>query len=284
MTHHPHFVSVPVHGLCHSLDGASDSKNKNGMSSLAGSLIQVRVCVHTFAVALYADQDILAVAFPTINGGLSSPAHSPRKGPKSEIGHFSEEDEMLDYMMLQNYTTYSTSSASAPTSPTPISYDSFSNASYQVHKDQTRGNNAPSATLLGTNSTPSSSSSGGVRNNSGTGAGRGGGTGAGTGILLGTGSLGGRGRGGGNGNGRLMNSTTSTFLQQKNGDPDSSSVVSGPQGGIKVPKTTKMIQRAFLFADDPNCIEVFASEGDQALTTYVTYLYYFILWYYGVKQ
>ena len=248
-----------------SLDGASDSKNKNGMSSLAGSLIQVRVCVHTFAVALYADQDILAVAFPTINGGLSSPAHSPRKGPKSEIGHFSEEDEMLDYMMLQNYTTYSTSSASAPTSPTPISSDSFSNASYQVHKDQSRGNNAPSATLLGTTSTPSSSSSKGVRNNSG----------AGTGTLLGTGTTGGRGRGGGsgNGNGRLLNSTTTTFLQQKNGDSDNSSGASGPQGGanggIKGPKTTKMIQRAFLFADDPNCIEVFASEGDQALTTYV---------------
>ena len=255
-----------------SLDGASDSKNKNGMSSLAGSLIQVRVCVHTFAVALYADQDILAVAFPTINGGLSSPAHSPRKGPKSEIGHFSEEDEMLDYMMLQNYTTYSTSSASAPTSPTPISYDSFSNASYQVHKDQTRGNSASSATLLGTNSTPSSSSSGGVRNNSGTGRGGGG---AGAGTLLGTGTMGGRGRGGssGNGNGRQLNSTTATFLQQKNGDVDNSSGASGPEGGanggIKGPKTTKMIQRAFLFADDPNCIEVFASEGDQALTTYV---------------
>ena len=160
--------------LTHS-DGVTDAKSKNGMSSLAGSLIQVRVCVHTFAVALYADQDILAVAFPTINGSLSSPTHSPRKGPKSEIGHFSEEDEMLDYMMQQNYTTYSTSSSSAPTSPT--NYESFSTSSYQVNKDQGRNNALPSTTLLGTTATPSSSSSSALRSNTGRGSGAGAGGG-----------------------------------------------------------------------------------------------------------
>ena len=70
-----------------------------------------------------------------------------------------------------------------------------------------------------------------------------------------------------------MNSTTATFLQQKNGDSSTINTLSSPQGGengaMKGPKPVKMISRAFLFADDPNCIEVLASEGDQALTTYV---------------
>jgi hypothetical protein len=81
-------------------------KSKNGISSLAGSLIQIRLSVRTFAVALHADSDILTVAFPSINGPLST-TQTPKKAPKGEIGHFSEDYEMLDYMMRQNYTVYS---------------------------------------------------------------------------------------------------------------------------------------------------------------------------------
>ena len=112
--HTPHTFS-PISGI----EAPFEIKSKNGMSSLAGSLIQIRLSVRTFAVALHADSDILTAAFPSING-----PHSPKKVPKGEIGRFSEDYEMLDYMMKQNYTTYPPSPSSSPSPPiTPLKSD-----------------------------------------------------------------------------------------------------------------------------------------------------------------
>ena len=91
---------------------------------------------------------------------------------------------------------------------------------------------------------------------------------------------------------RPLNSTASTFLNQQKPSSSSSGKSNGNNSGngsgndnnkvgssgsgngsgnngvakkILKPPSGKMIKRIFLFSDDPDSIEVLASEGDQAL-------------------
>lgn len=141
-------------------------KSKSGLASLAGSLIQFRIGVRTFAVAVHADQDILNVAFAPVTSSTplgstpNSNSHS-HKRQKSEMGRFSAEEEMLDYMMQQNYTTYTP----PPTPPVPstdtntntVKDPSSTYAPYdgpRIDKFPTISSDIKGGTILGTTSIP----------------------------------------------------------------------------------------------------------------------------------
>ena len=116
---HAH-IHPPSHSLSHT-DTIVELKSKNGFASLAGSLIQLRLSVQNYAIAVHVDDEtqILSQYNNFLRYGIPK-VHSPNGNTvdknKSEVGKFSEDYEMLDYMMCQNYTTYS-STASTPSSP-----------------------------------------------------------------------------------------------------------------------------------------------------------------------
>ena len=97
-------------------------KSRNGVATLAGSLIQVRLSLQNYAVAIHVDASESASLHNNLmNFGIPKVQGPGTNTSKSEVGRFKEDYEMLDYMMLQNYTTYSSegnTSSSAPSSPT----------------------------------------------------------------------------------------------------------------------------------------------------------------------
>ena len=106
-------------------DVVLELKSKNGLATLAGSLIQLRLSIQNFAIAVHVDDEtqnlsqynnFLNYGTPKAQGLNVNNNNSDKSKNKSEIGKFSEDYEMLDYMMCQNYTTYSTIQ-SDPNSP-----------------------------------------------------------------------------------------------------------------------------------------------------------------------
>ena len=104
-------------------DVVVELKSKNGLATLAGSLIQLRLSLQNFAIAVHVDDETqnLSQYNNFLNYGTPKAQglnlnNNDKNKSKSEIGKFSEDYEMLDYMMCQNYTTYSTIQ-SDPNSP-----------------------------------------------------------------------------------------------------------------------------------------------------------------------
>ena len=131
-------------------------KSKNGVATLAGSLIQVRMSLQSYAVAIHVD----AKESASLHNNLMYSGIPKVQGPgtntsKSEVGRFKEDYEMLDYMMLQNYTTYTSTtntSSSALSSPTAshshsASLNTFTPTTLPSYSTYTPTSYTPTSTL-----------------------------------------------------------------------------------------------------------------------------------------